>query len=58
VDPWIGDAESETSSMKRTGTTIRVGFTETATNDVAGQQEKFLGLCTEAGEDVADFVLK
>ncbi|PFG69096.1 hypothetical protein B0O41_3947 [Propionibacteriaceae bacterium ES.041] len=56
VDPWVGDAESKTSSMKLTDTTIRVGFTEKATTDVAGETEKFVGLCKDNGETVADFV--
>jgi len=57
VDPWIGDADSETSSMKRTESTIRVGFTETASTDVEAAKDEFTELCADAGETVADFVV-
>lgn len=57
VDPWIGDADSEASSMKKTDSTIRVGFTETAGTGVAAAKDEFTALCTDAGETVADFVV-
>ncbi|GGW29038.1 hypothetical protein [Streptomyces griseoloalbus] len=57
VDPWVGDAESQTSSMKPTDTTIRVGFTDVATTDVDAEKDEFFEPCSAADEDVADFVV-
>jgi len=52
-DPWVGNAPTETTRATVTDTSMRVGFLETATTDVAGEKAKFLSYCKQAGEDVA-----
>ncbi|WP_102157406.1 hypothetical protein [Zhihengliuella halotolerans] len=57
IDPWIDGAESVASSMKRPDTTIRVGFTTVAANDIAALKDEFARLCPDAAETVSAFVL-
>jgi hypothetical protein len=55
-DPWVGNAETETTSLKITDSDVRAPLHEKAVSDTDGQTRAFVRHCKDAGEEVADFL--
>ena len=55
-DPWVGNAETETTPLKITDAELRAPLHEKAVSDTDAQTRAFIAHCKDAGEDVADFV--